>query len=424
MAALDNVDPEDTAPLSALAALGAPGQSPEGREWATNYLKSHPEGVDTKGEAAIFQNMDADAQEARTALQKARERLAAQRMDPSVLGLRFAQAMMSPSKGGVPDQWSKAIGSVADWRQQSQAFKQQQGAEDLDLAQKLAGVDRQSLNARLALQELKERAGASTFNTALKVLAKPTGGPLSTIGKLVEDKLGQGSLQTEEGKKLFDAYQAESRQTKIPAGIGDLPPELQAAVDEHRLDPSRLNSRTVSIFAQLARNNPQFNFNQAIADAALQKNATFEQRAMSMESLPEVMKNMTDLGKKVGYDDVKFVGRAQKWFKGETNDPDLTKYMTVRNDALMNIASVMRGVGMSDKAHEAEVEAASATMSPRALDAWFEGQMLALGPRLKKVQRVTHLGDPNYSPPAGADDKKTEDKKPVSLDEYLKKQGY
>jgi hypothetical protein len=97
--------------------------------------------------------------------------------------------------------------------------------------------------------------------------------------------------------------------------------------------------------------------------------------------------------------------------------------MTVRNDALMNIASVMRGVGMSDKAHEAEIEAASATMSPKALDAWFEGQMLALGPRLKKVQRVSHLGDPNYSP-AGAAADKTPTTEAVSLDAYLKKQGY
>jgi hypothetical protein len=424
MATPDDQDVEDVTPQSALAALASPGGSPEGREWATNYLKAHPGGIDTQGEAAIFQNMDADAQEARTALQKARERLASQRMDPSVLGLRFAQAMMSPSKGGVPDQWSKAIGSVADWRQQNQEFQRQQGAEDLDLSQKLAGVDQQSLKARLALQELKERTGATSFDTALKVLAKPTTrGPLSPIGKLVEDKLGVGSLQTAAGQKLFDAYQAESRQAKTPAGGGDIPPELQAAIEQGRLDPSRLNSRTVSIYAQLAKNNSQLNFNQMIADAALQKNAAFEQKAMSMETLPETMKNMTDLGKKVGYDDLKFAGRAEKWFKGETNDPDLTKYMTVRNDALMNIASVMRGVGMSDKAHEAEIEAASATMSPKALDAWFEGQMLALGPRLKKVQRVSHLGDPNYSP-AGAAADKTPTTEAVSLDAYLKKQGY
>ena len=130
----------DSAPQGALATLQAPEVSPSGRAWGESYLKAHPEGVDTTGEASLLQRQDADAQEARTALQKARERLASQRMDPSILGLRFAQAMMSPSRYGVQDQWSKAAGAVADWRQQNQEFQQNQGAQDVGLAEKLAGV--------------------------------------------------------------------------------------------------------------------------------------------------------------------------------------------------------------------------------------------------------------------------------------------
>jgi hypothetical protein len=175
----DQVDTDNT-PQGALAqTYQAPDVSPAGRAWGESYLKAHPEGVDTTGEAAILQRQDADAQEARTALQKARERLASQRMDPSVLGLRFAQAMMSPSRYGIPDQWGKAAGAVADWRQQNQEFQQHQDEEDVGLAEKLAGVDKQSLNARLALQELKERTQAQLMGTALKATAnppKPTGG--------------------------------------------------------------------------------------------------------------------------------------------------------------------------------------------------------------------------------------------------------
>lgn len=387
---------DDSTPQGALASLQAPAISPEGRAWGESYLKAHPEGVDTTGESAILQQQDADAQEARTALQKARERLASQRMDPSVLGLRFAQAMMAPSKYGIPDQWGNAAGAVADWREKNQAFQQKQGEEDVGLAEKLSGVDKQSLAARLALQELKERTQASLMGTAIKATAQPPKPTLaeSAIGKMVEDKLGVGSLQTDEGKKLFDAYVAQSHQSKTPAA-GGLPPELQKAVDEGRLDPTRINSRTAPILSQLATGNPTLDFNRMHSDAALQANATFQQRAMTMESLPEVMTSMVDLGKKVGFDDVKFAGRAQKFLKGEINDPDLTEYMTVRNDALMNIASVMRGVGMSDKAHEAEIEAAAPTMSPRALDGWFKGQMKALGPRLKRVQQITHHTTPD-----------------------------
>lgn len=224
----DQLDP-DSAPQGALSTLQASPTSPAGRAWSDNYLKAHPEGVDTTGESALFQRQDADAQEARTALQKARDRLASQRMDPSILGLRFAQAMMAPSKYGIPDQWSNAAGAVADWRQQNQAFQQKQGEEDVGLAEKLQGVDKQSFAARLALQELKERTQASLTGAAMKATAKPLGPQSATspIGKLVEDKLGVGSLQTAEGQKLFDAYQAQSHEAKTPApGTTD-----QTAVD-------------------------------------------------------------------------------------------------------------------------------------------------------------------------------------------------
>lgn len=209
-------DTADSPSQGALAALQAPDVSPAGRAWGENYLKEHPEGVDTTGESALLQQQDADAQEARTALQKARERLASQRMDPSVLGLRFAQAMMSPSKYGIQDQWGKAAGAVADWRQQNQDLQNQQEDKDSTLAEQLAGVDKQSLSARLALQELKERTQASLMGTALKATATPLSAK-SPVGKMVEDKLGVGSLQTAEGQKLFDAYAAQAHEAKTPA---------------------------------------------------------------------------------------------------------------------------------------------------------------------------------------------------------------
>lgn len=193
------------------------------------------------------------------------------------------------------------------------------------------------------------------------------------------------------------------------AGVSGLPPEQQAAiqhaVDEGRLNFKDINSRNAAIIGSLALNNPTYNFNRAAADAALSRNSTFQQRAMVVDSLPGLISNTASLGKKLNYSDVQVVGQAKKWLLGQTNDPDLTEYMTARNDVLMKIANVMRGVGMSDKAHEAEVEAMSPTLSPAALDAWVKGQMTAVGPLMDAQKRAAHIGEPGVNgstPHAGA----------------------
>jgi hypothetical protein len=169
----DQLDPDYAPTQGVLSALQQPTQSPEGRAWGDAYLKAHPQGIDTSGEDSLLNDFAASAEDARTTLRQAREKLAAQRMDPSVLGLRVAQSLLAPSKGGVPDQFSKAFGDVADWRQQNQAFQQQQGAGDLNLAQQLNDADKQQLQARLALQKLREQTGSQLLGTALKATAKP-----------------------------------------------------------------------------------------------------------------------------------------------------------------------------------------------------------------------------------------------------------
>jgi hypothetical protein len=168
------------------------------------------------------------------------------------------------------------------------------------------------------------------------------------------------------------------------------------AVNEGRLDPSRLNSRTAGIFGALEARNPGTNFNQLIADSAMQRNSTAQQKFITMESLPTIMAHMTALGKKLnqgtGYSDWRTAGKMQQFMNGEFNDPDYAEYMPVRNDALMSIASVMRGQGMSDQAHTAEIEAAAPTMTPLSLDAWLKGQMSSLQPRLERMGRAMHQG--------------------------------
>lgn len=182
-------------------------------------------------------------------------------------------------------------------------------------------------------------------------------------------------------------------------GMASLPPEQQTALNqafhEGRLDPTRVNSRNAPILGSMAAGDPTFNFNRMHSDAALQANSGFQQKAMTMEAMPTVLSHMTALGKKIGYSDNATVGKMQQFMNGEFNDPDYTEYMSVRNDALMKIASVMRGVGMSDQAHTAEIQAAAPTLSPLALDGWLKGQMSSLQPLLDQQRRVTQLGDRN-----------------------------
>lgn len=208
----------------------------------------------------------------------------------------------------------------------------------------------------------------------------------------------QGAAQT----ALTNA-QATNPQLFHPGGsaMAQLNPQEQqaitTAIQEGRLDPTRVNSRNAKIFAQTELGAPGTNYNRIHADASLQSNATFQQRAMSVDMLPGLLQNMTQLGKKLnggsGYNDLKSVGQMQQWMNGQTNDPDYTEYMTVRNDALLRLASVMRGVGMSDQAHTAEIEASAPTLAPYALDSWLKGQMSVVQPLLDRQNKITHLGE-------------------------------
>ena len=134
--------------------------------------------------------------------------------------------------------------------------------------------------------------------------------------------------------------------------------------------------------------NPELNIRSGTADYVLSKNPTFRQKAMTAEVLPDIMGHIVEAGKKVDFSNIRKFGNLQKFYKENVNDPDLVEYMALRNDGLMEIASVMRGAGMTDKAHEAEVEAMNPTLSPRGLDAWYKAQMKALKPRLKIINKI------------------------------------
>lgn len=166
----------------------------------------------------------------------------------------------------------------------------------------------------------------------------------------------------------------------------------RGAVTEGRLDPGKINSKTASIFADAELTSPGTDYAKMSGDIALGRNPTFRTKAIVAETLPSVMRNMVEAGKKLKFSGLKRVGQVQAFIKGELNDPEWVYYMVHRNDALMTIANVMRGIGMSDQAHRAEMEVTAPTMSPDALDAWFKSQMAALQPRLDLNRKITEGG--------------------------------
>lgn len=167
---------------------------------------------------------------------------------------------------------------------------------------------------------------------------------------------------------------------------------VNGAVTTGKLDPNRINSKTASIFADAFIKNPNTDMAKLSADISLSRNATFRQRALTAETLPEIMREMVDAGKKLDFSKLKPVGDMQEWVKKQSNDPDFREYMAIRNDAMMTIANVMRGIGMSDKSIQMELESAPKSMSPDALEAWMRGQMKSLEPRLKINKRIIKDG--------------------------------
>jgi hypothetical protein len=208
-------------------------------------------------------------------------------------------------------------------------------------------------------------------------------GKTGTDGRTAEIK------NFEYGKANPDFAKAQEKADKNKLTKHEL--TLAAMLASGEIDASQLPKRGNTynkILSGAKEINPELDVRTDTADFALSKNPTFRQKAMTAEVLPDIMKHIVAAGKKVNFSNVKKFGGLQRFYKENVNDPDLVEYMALRNDGLMEIASVMRGAGMTDKAHEAEVEAMHPTMSPRALDAWAKAQETALAPRLKIIRNI------------------------------------
>ena len=162
---------------------------------------------------------------------------------------------------------------------------------------------------------------------------------------------------------------------------------LTRAIDGGLLDPKMVNSRNAHILANVALKNPSADFNRLAGNAAMLRNVGYQQKAQAAETLPTILSNLEESGKKLNYNDNKWIAGLQAWEKGVNQDPQLIDYMTQRNDSLLMIANVARGVGMSDFATKLEQEISSPNMSPKALASYVAAQRKSLEPRLASYRR-------------------------------------
>lgn len=222
--------------------------------------------------------------------------------------------------------------------------------------------------------------------------------------KLFENQLPMTAKDKAElAEKYYSDNIMKDRIAKAGSVLGLSPDDsmlLQQGIAAGDIDPNRINSRTAKLIVDIyRRSNGTLNMVNAAGEAAMKRNPTYQRTINVAETLPTVLENMRTAGKKLNYSDIAFVGKLQGWLKGQTNDPNFVNYMTQRNDGLLTLAQVMRGIGMSDKATELEEQANNPTMSPRAVDAYVNAQQASLAPRLEKYRRDS-LGSITH-PPAG-----------------------
>lgn len=101
-------------------------------------------------------------------------------------------------------------------------------------------------------------------------------------------------------------------------------------------------------------------------------------RKQNIEAATGLLRDMEVTANKIDFSNVKISAIADKWVKGQLQDPDLVEYMTQRADALFALGNALKQNGITDKAIEVEEEAAAPTVSPKAFKAWFNTQMRAL----------------------------------------------
>lgn len=163
------------APL-AIVGMGEQFTTPEALEYAKKILGRTVDGADPLEGQDYLSRVKANAETARNALIKARERLAAQEYGRSEEWLAAAAGFGSPTKtGSLGETLGNVAGNLIEPRRKRREFNMNRDKELTQLDLGLAGVDESVLAAQLELMKLKQERDTKMSTEALKILGRRVG---------------------------------------------------------------------------------------------------------------------------------------------------------------------------------------------------------------------------------------------------------
>jgi hypothetical protein len=297
-----------------------------------------------------------------------------------------------------------------------------------------AGENRKTREAdRQADRELKKTIFETTQANRMEG-GKPSADDTRILNALRNDLGGREPTDKEFLEAKFNylsgkAGAQERGRRKERLVLSDSDKILAQKLADNEISPSQLSRRTDnynSVLAQAFRLNPDFDAKLSDAEKQLLGNQAFRTRGMNLEVLPGMLKSVADAGKALKYNDVQFLGKLDKWQKGQLNDPAFVNYMTQRNDIILRLASVMRGASATDQSQRLEEEAFKPTLSPQALDGWLQAQLSVATPLIEQYEQATGGRDRRTSIKERASKRKSQpDLEPTDTGEaYLKSIGY
>lgn len=234
------------------------------------------------------------------------------------------------------------------------------------------------------MEENQAKYAAALANSLAGIAARgATGGQ-----KVMNRRFQVGGVNSEGRPVIFDTVTGKFTVGSIDGEGNAVTPEGQIADDSQGTTPPPQGDGTVYPKSAAAALSGNQGAKDKINAMNIAKSPVFANKAITVQAMPVILDEVVKAGKKLNYPQAKFAGMAQQWMQGQLNDPDLVAYMTLRNDALLSIASVMRGTGATDQAHRVEMEAMNPTLTPQALDAWIGAQKTALAPRLEAYDKI------------------------------------
>lgn len=401
-------------PQAMAQALGGPQQAPSAPQQPVPNQMQSAAGYMTSTNPYLRQMAPTLYQTAQTAQQHATDR-----QDAAAIHAQDRQDQIDQHKQEIADASAQKITDKESDIKTAQGQVQAIRAQLKDPSQQ-AVLAAAALNGTAAVQPLLTQMAANGFKDKFRPATPEElqGYPHGTTGQVnaTTGELAHVYNPTADANSTAQVRIAQQNANTNAARAADsvgggaqalTPQESAALVDAmHRgmVDPNHVNGRNQKILAQSFLAHPELNMVNAHGFAQVVASVPTQMKVEMAQQLPTILQGVADAGKAVNFSGLKAIGGFQKFVKEQTNDPKLAYYMTRRNDAIMGIAAVMRGTGMSDKATQLEEQAAHPTMDPKATDAWLRAQLDSLQPRLNALGNFALTnptsGAPVVTPPA------------------------